>query len=106
MRVPNLQVDKLLAGELGRNGSRGVFDGRTETDTDEAQDCAVAFANAKDVVLEVGACCSCALVSSSSIGLHRCLRTPHSLLFLIRSIFCQAERVALLIDVDVRWDLH
>lgn len=61
MRVANLEVDKLLAGELGLDGSRGVFDAGTETDTDEAQDGAVAFADAEDVVLEVCACGSFAL---------------------------------------------
>lgn len=63
MGVANLQVDELLPGKLGGDGSRGVFDGSTETDTNEAQDRAVAFADAEDVVLEVCACCSCALLS-------------------------------------------
>lgn len=63
MGVADLQVDKLLPREFGGNGGRGVFDRRTETNTNEAQDRAVAFADAEDVVLEVCACCSCALLS-------------------------------------------
>lgn len=56
MRVSNLQVHELLAGELGFDRGGGVFNRGTETDTDEAQDGAVAFADAEDVVLEVSAC--------------------------------------------------
>lgn len=58
MRVADLEVDELLAGELGFDRGRSVLDAGTETNADEAQDGAVAFADAEDVVLEVSAGCS------------------------------------------------
>jgi hypothetical protein len=58
MRVSNLQIYELLAGVFGLDGSCGVLNGSTETDSDESEDGAVAFADAKDVVLEV--CAGCA----------------------------------------------
>jgi hypothetical protein len=59
VRVADLQVDELLPRELRLDGGSCVFDRGTETDTDKAKDSAVSFADAKDVVLEVCACCTC-----------------------------------------------
>jgi len=55
VRVADLEVDELLAGELSFDRGRSVFDAGTETDADEAQDGAMTFADAEDVVLEVSA---------------------------------------------------
>jgi len=53
MCVSDLQVDELLAGEFGPYGRRRVFDGGTVTNTVEAENGTVSFADAEDVVLEV-----------------------------------------------------
>lgn len=55
MRVSNLQIHKLLAGVFRFLGDGSVLDRGTVSDTDEAQDGGMAFRNAEDVVLEVGA---------------------------------------------------
>jgi hypothetical protein len=55
VRVSDLEVYKLLAGVLGLNGGGRGFDGGSVADTVEAEDGRVAFADAEDVVLEVGA---------------------------------------------------
>lgn len=58
MRIPYFQGQELLAFELGLDGGCGRLDSGSVTYTDETQDRSVAFANAEDVVVEVGACCS------------------------------------------------
>lgn len=55
VRVAYFQRDELLAGVFGLFRAGAGFDGGTVADADEAQDCAVAFGDAEDVVLEVGA---------------------------------------------------
>jgi hypothetical protein len=54
VRVPDLQIYVFLIGVFGLDGGSGIFDGSTVTNTVEAEDGRVAFADAEDVVLEVG----------------------------------------------------
>jgi hypothetical protein len=51
--VSDLQVDELLAGKFRLYRRRGVFDRGTVTDTVEAENGTMSFADTEDVVLEV-----------------------------------------------------
>lgn len=55
VRVSDLQVHVLLAGVLWLDGRGFRLDRRSVSDSDETEDGRVAFADAEDVVLEVGA---------------------------------------------------
>lgn len=59
MRVADFERDEFLAGVGGSFGDGGGFDGGAVADADEAQDGGVAFADAEDVVGEVGADGAC-----------------------------------------------
>jgi hypothetical protein len=58
VRVADFQIYELLAGIFRLDSCGCIFDGGTESDTDETENRAVAFAYAEDVVLEVGAGCT------------------------------------------------
>jgi hypothetical protein len=55
--VSNLQVYELLTRVFGLDRRSGGLDGRTITDTIEAENRGMALTDAEDVILEVGASC-------------------------------------------------
>lgn len=57
MGVSNLQIYELLTRVFGLDCRSSGLDGRTITDTIEAENRGMALADAEDVVLEVGASC-------------------------------------------------
>lgn len=54
MRIADFEGDEFLTIVFGLFRDGFIFDGGTVADADEAQDGGVAFADAEDVVLEVG----------------------------------------------------
>lgn len=82
MRVSDFQVHELLALEFRLDSGSGSLDGGTETNTDEAENSAVAFTDAENVILQVcagGSCLELASLSAATDVVH----TPHSLLLLV-----------------------
>lgn len=66
MGVADFQCYELLAFEFGSTCGGGGFDGGAIADADEAEDGGVAFGDAEDVVVEVGACCAWRCLSTST----------------------------------------
>ena len=92
MRVADLQVYELLPLVLGLDGGGCVFDRGTEADADEAEDGAVAFAYAEDVVLEVCARRACEVSIGGLIDSDTKCCTPHCLLLRVcRVLYCKSR---------------
>ncbi len=72
MRIADFQGDELLARVGGGGGDGGGFDGGAVADADEAEDGGVAFGDAEDVVVEVGAGCACGGGLGGGLGWKRC----------------------------------